>query len=110
MIEPRVKIRMKETANGADDHVNVKEYRKGRAYEVSESLANVFLTADPPLATRVGKKEPEPESEPPKVEKPEEKEEPPEPEEKKEEGPSPPETELEEGPTAKARKEAEKKK
>lgn len=60
MIESRVKIRMKETANGADDHVNVKEYRKGRTYEVSESLANVFITADPPLATRVGKKEPEP--------------------------------------------------
>lgn len=60
MIEQRVKIRMKETANGADDHVNIKEYRKGRTYEVSESLANVFLTADPPLATRVSKKEPEP--------------------------------------------------
>ena len=60
MIESRVKIRMKETANGADDHVNIKEYRKGRTYDVSESLANVFTTADPPLATRVAKKEPEP--------------------------------------------------
>ncbi|MBA7465171.1 hypothetical protein ES707_00333 [subsurface metagenome] len=60
MIESKVKIRMKETANGADDHVNVKEYRKGRTYDVSESLANVFITADPPLATRVAKKEPEP--------------------------------------------------
>lgn len=61
MIEPRVKIKMKETANGADDHVNVKEYRKGRIYEVSESLAKVFITAEPPLATRIKKKEPEPE-------------------------------------------------
>jgi len=59
MIESRVKIRMKETANGADDHVNVKEYRKGRIYELSESLANVFITANPPLAVRVSKKEPE---------------------------------------------------
>lgn len=91
MIEPRVKIRMKETANGADDHVNMKEYRKGRIYEVSESLANVFITADPPRAVRVGKKEPEPEET--KVEEPEEtkvielpetkEEEPPETEEKK---------------------------
>lgn len=82
MIEPRVKIRMKETANGADDHINVKEYRKGRTYEVSESLANVFLTAEPPLATRVAKKEPEPEET--KVIEPEEtkKEAPPEKKEK----------------------------
>ena len=61
MTEPRIKIRMKETANGADDHFSKKEYRKGRIYEVSESLANVFITAVPPLATRIGKKEPEPE-------------------------------------------------
>ncbi|MBA7647340.1 hypothetical protein ES703_55112 [subsurface metagenome] len=91
MIEPRVKIRMKETANGADDHVNVKEYQKGRTYEISESLANVFITADPPLAVRVSKKEPEPEET--KVIEPEEMkdeeleepkaEEPPEKEEKK---------------------------
>lgn len=86
MIESRVKIRMKETANGADDHVNMKEYGKGRTYEVSESLANVFITADPPLATRVAKKEPEP-SETKVIEPEETKDE----EETKEE--APPETE-----------------
>lgn len=96
MIEPRVKIRMKETANGADDHVNMKEYRKGRTYDVSESLANVFVTADPPLATRVAKKEPEP---------PETKV--IEPEEIKEE--TPPETKEEEKPPEKEGKEKDKK-
>lgn len=81
MIEPRVKIRMKETANGADDHINVKQYEKGKTYEVSESLANVFIAADPPLAARVGKQEAEPEET--KVIEPEETKEETPPETKK---------------------------
>ncbi|UCD58644.1 MAG: hypothetical protein JSV16_05925, partial [Candidatus Hydrogenedentota bacterium] len=52
------------------DHVHAQEYRKGKTYEVPESLANVFLTDDPPLAVRVGKKDPVPEET--KVEEPEE--------------------------------------
>jgi hypothetical protein len=80
----KVKIRMKETALGAPDHVNAQEYQKGKTYEVPESLANVLLTADPPLAVRVGKQA---EPEETKVVEPEEtKEE--ELEETKEEAPS----------------------
>lgn len=60
MNRQKVKIRMKQTARGAPDHVHAQEYVKGKVYEVPESLANVFITADPPLATRVHKKEPEP--------------------------------------------------
>jgi len=61
MIEKKVKIRMKEPALGAPDHVHAQEYVKGKTYEVPESLANVFITANPPLATRIKKKQPEPE-------------------------------------------------
>jgi hypothetical protein len=43
MIEKRVNIRMKETARGAEDHVNNKMYEQGKIYEVAESLAEVFI-------------------------------------------------------------------
>jgi hypothetical protein len=46
MIERKVKIRMKETARGAEDHVHNKLYEKGKTYEVAESLAEVFIGGD----------------------------------------------------------------
>jgi hypothetical protein len=60
MIERKVKIRMKETARGAEDHVNSRMYMKGRTYEVAESLADVFVGGN--LAVKISppkKAEPE---------------------------------------------------
>ncbi len=60
MIERKVKIRMKETARGAEDHVISKLYEKGRTYEVAESLADVFVGGN--LAVKIApKKKAEPE-------------------------------------------------
>ena len=56
MIERKVKIRMKETARGAEDHVHDKLYEKGKTYEVAESLAEVFIGGDLALEVRPKKK------------------------------------------------------
>ena len=39
----RVKIKMLQSALGADNHIDSKMYNKGQVYEVSESLAQVFI-------------------------------------------------------------------
>jgi hypothetical protein len=51
MIERKVKIRMKESARGAEDHVHDQLYEKGKTYDVAGSLAEVFIGGN--LATEV---------------------------------------------------------
>lgn len=55
-----VKIRMKEDAKGAPDHINVQEYKKGKTYDVPDSLAEVFIDGNLAVAVKPKKKvEPE---------------------------------------------------
>jgi hypothetical protein len=45
------KIRMKQDAIGAPDHINIQEYKKGKTYEVPDSLGKVLIDGD--LATEL---------------------------------------------------------